>query len=251
MFDIFGTKAPATPAPAAQPAPANASLEGHPPSVEPKATEGTAPNGAVPANAVTDPANPDKPASPLAEFDTLWDNDPTKATPAPETPSALDPAKLQEVIGKLDLSASVTPEIMAAINEGGEGATTAMMQAMNSVSQQALTHAITVSNKLIEQAVGNNTKAMEAKLPGMLKAQNLSNTMADTNPIFTNPAVKPIMEATQAQLLAKYPKATPQELTDMAEKYVLAMSEAFSGEKPASEEAASEMDWESFLAPNS
>ena len=62
------------------------------------------------------------------------------------------------------------------------------------------------------------------------------------NPIFSNPAVAPIIEATTSQLQTKYPDASPAELTQMAQDYVLAMSQAFNPETPP-ETPAGETDW--------
>jgi hypothetical protein len=252
MFNnIFGSSQPAaqpaaTPAAPAQPAPTG--LEAAVPNTVPATTPGTAPNGIVPEGGAAAPVtDPSIAASPLDEFSTLWDTDPNaKATP--EVTPTLDSTKLQEVVSRIDFSSAVTPENLAAIQAGGEGAVAATTEAMGAIAQQALMHSIKVSNKLIEQAIAKNSEKMEASIPEMLRAQNLSSNLTDTNPIFNNPAIKPIIEATQAQLLIKHPQATTKQLTEMAQKYVLASFKALNPEKPVDTTGAdAPTDWSTFL----
>ena len=82
-------------------------------------------------------------AEPAGDLDTFKDlftpaaKDPN--APAEFNPSAifnLDPAAMQEHISKIDFASAVTKEQLAAITEGGEGAMSAFVQAMNGVAQK-------------------------------------------------------------------------------------------------------------------
>ncbi len=81
----------------------------------------------------------------------------------------------------------------------------------------------------------------------MLRQQGAANHLKETNPIFNNPAVAPVVQATQQQLLQKFPNATQAEITKMTQDYILAMGQAFAPAPAASPEAETEMDWEKFL----
>jgi len=250
---VVATVAPI--APVVAPSPTN--LLSSSPTVVPVATPGTAPNGVVPAGTPVPaadpvallevPADPNAPKSPLDAYAKLWENDPSKNA-APAQAPALDPEKLKEVIGKANFSASITPENMKAITEGGEGATAALIESLNTVAQQTMVQATLVSNKLIEQALEKKSASYEASLPELIRKHTARNSLVESNPVFSNPAVVPVMEAAQSALAVKFPTATSSELTKMTQDYIKAMGEAFNPAevKPAADSLAGE-DWEKFM----
>jgi len=210
------------------------------PAVIPAQTPGTDVNGVVPDNVNTV-------ESPLDAFNDMWETDPNVKPTAEFSPEKLDPDKLQEVMSKVDLTKVITPENLALIQAGGEGATAALIESMNAVSQQTMMQSTLVANRMIEDSVKQAIDSVTAKIPALLKEQNLSNSLQEQNPIFSNPAVTPIMEAAQSQLQTKYPNATTSELAKMTQDYIIAMGKAFNPEKPASKESSSgEIDWSDF-----
>ena len=249
MFNLFGNNpapTPTAPTAPAQPAapvaqPVAAEPGNIPPTVDPNAPPPTAESAPAPVAAPVD-------NSPLAEFNTLWDTVPNKdGEPAPLV-QPLNPAKLQEVIAKSDFSTAVTQENLTAIQAGGDEASAAFASSMNQVAQTVMNQSLLASNKMIEQAVDRVNKSWEDKLPGILRKQNLNESLVSSDPVFKNPAIKPIMEATQAQLASKYPNATVAELTTMTQNYIKAMGEAFSPTKAINPESPdADMDWERFM----
>ena len=241
--NIFTQQAPA---PTAQPAPApsgDASVQTATPTPAntPAQSPGTAPNGVV-------PAGEQKEVSPLDNYQDFWHNDPTAKPQAEFAPEQLDPTKLQEVVSKTNLTSVITPELQARINAGGDDAQVAMVEAMNTVAQQTLMQSTTVANKMIEAQVMKAVEAMTAKVPALVKAQSLTNNLHEQNPLFKNPAVAPIIEATTAQLQTKFPTASAQELTVMAQDYVKAMTESLNpAPAPKSDATSGEVDWSSYL----
>lgn len=240
--------APATPAVPVAPTPATPGNIPEGAAAPAPATPGTASNGAVPP-VIPEPKAPD---SPLAEFSKMWEPVVTKEGDVPTGPVPLDPVKLQEVVSKADFTTSLTPENLAAIEAGGEGAQKAFTESLNVVAQQVLLQSTLAANKMTEQAVKTAVDAQAATIPDLIRAQTLNNTLQKDNPIFSNPAVKPVIEAAQTQLAAKYPDATPAELAKMTTDYVTAMAEAFSPVPVTPVAAGGEtMDWEShFLGQN-
>jgi len=235
LFNTAKPAEPTTPAPAKPETLANAE-----PSVTPVQTPGTAPNGVVPDNVNT-------PESPLAQFEKLWETDPNAVASPEYAHEQLDPAKLQEVMGKVDLTKAITPEQLAAINAGGEGATQALLQTMNTVAQQSMMQSAVVTNKMVETAIAKTIASMEAKIPGMLKEQNLSNSLNEKNPIYSNPAVKPVIDAVKAQVAMKYPNATTAEHLKMAQDFVTAMGSSLNPVAPATPDVSAGDDFSQFL----
>ena len=214
--------------------------------------------GNIPAksNVATNPADPNQPAvppvtneiqSPLDQYKDLWQNAPNPTGDGqPNQPTELTTEQVQKVVSKADFAKNLDPNLLAAITAGGEGAAAAFTQAMNAVAQQVMTQSTVVNNQLSQKAIKEAIAAAEAKVPALLRDQSSADHLRTTNPLFDNPAVKPVIDATRSQLLQKFPNATNAELTDMTNKYIMAMGTAFAPPKidPA---AANETDWSKFL----
>ena len=243
MQRLFGTQPVQQPAPAANPQQQQAT----PPN------QGNIP--AVPA-VVTNPdgtpvvaAEPEvKDESPLAEFSKLWDTAPVDPNAPPEPKAYVPPTaeEIQKAVAKVDFSNNFTPEQLAAVTAGGEGATEALVQLLNTVGQQSLAQSTGISSKLNEQAMQAAIAEEVAKVPALVRAQTVQAHLKDTNPLFDNPAIKPVIDATQQQLQSKFPNATPAQITEMTEKYVLSMGEHFAP-KPEVQEGTAADDWSNYL----
>ena len=237
LFDMFFPKPAAAPAPT----PSQPGSIPEQQSVTTQHTQGTDANGVVPQQPAVK-----KDDSPLAAHTSLWDSIPKPATDPSAAYTPLDAATLQTAMSKADLAANIPPEIMAAIIQGGDGAGAAFTQAMNQVAQQSMVQSTLINEKLTAQAVERAIKAMEAKLPEMMRSQASSAHVADSNPLFSNPAIKPVIDATRQQLQNKFPADTPAQITEKLNNYVKAMGEAFNPKAPDPSEAMAQ-DWNKFL----
>lgn len=245
--------APVAITPAAAPTSANPSLKTVVPSVTPIVTDKTASNGVVPADPNAAPAEPNLPKSPLDPFQDLWETpkiDPNK--PKPEVIDlSLDPVKLKEIVSKANFAQNITPENIAAIQAGGDGAMAAFQETLNTVAQQTMLQSTLVANKLVEQAVAKMTLEQEAKIPELVRQSATNSSLVEANPLYSDPAVKPMVEMAQSQLAIKFPDATPAELTKMSKDFILAMGKAFNPEAAPNDPKIPEGEnWEVFLAGN-
>lgn len=242
IFDIF------KPAPAAATQQAvtipGAGQPGNIPPLNPgtQSSQGTAPNGTVPAGDYNSQAE----QSPLAEFQDLWKDDPTKKQD-PATPiTSASPEDINKSMQKLDFSNVITPQNLTAIGQGGEAAQKAFVETLNSFGRTLMTQATVVNNTITQRAVSDAVTSYAAKLPQTLRDQTSAVHLADSNPLFNNPAVKPIMEATRSQLLEKFPNATPAQITEMTNNYITAVSQAFAP-KVTSPQELNQTNWDLFL----
>jgi len=231
---------PATPGATTGPAtpgniPANTSTTG-------VVTDGAAPNGVL-------PGTPTEPATPLEEFKDLWQ--PVVVDPnAPAKPDGsfgeVDPKKLMEAASKIDFTKIATPEMMTAISAGGEAATQAMLQLVNKVAQQGYAQSSYAATKIAELASKRTREAILAELPAHITKNSVNSDLLQENPIFTNPAVQPLLTAVQAQMQVKYPTATPAELKAQTKRYIESLGLSIAP-KPAATAAqkasAAETDW--------
>lgn len=247
MFDLFKTT-PKPAEPAAAPATNNqpagtGNINAATPSVNPVQSGGTAPNGVVPDNVNTQ-------ESPLDTFKDLWQTDPNAKPPIGDyKPDPIDQTKLQDIMSKVDFSSAVTPENLAAIQQGGEAGAAALINSLNSVAQQTLMQSIMVANKMTATEVQKAVNATKAQIPNLIKDQTTSNNLAEANPLFNNPAVAPMIDMVKSQLTVKYPDASATEITQKAQDYVKAFAESMNPISPpnSQQESNEGTDWNKFL----
>ena len=235
MFDIFTNSQPTNAAPSSPVSPGNI-----PPPTDPAAPG----QGVVPASAVA-PAVPKQPESPLDTFKVLWE--PVPVDPNSSTPAAsqeLTAEQVQTAVAKANFSQAITPEQLQAISQGGDAAQAAFSAAMNAVAQQVMVQSTMVNSKLTEKAVAAALARQSSEIPQMLRRQASTAHLNDTSALFSNPAIQPVVQATQQQLLQKFPQATPAEITQMTQDYIKAMGEQFAP-KPVSDPNVT--DWSTFL----
>lgn len=243
ILDIFKSQesAPvvAPTAPVTQTPPGNIPDQTQPVTQQSAATEV---NGVVPVTELK------KDDSPLAEFSKLWDTDPTKKD---DSTSAIAPALTQESVQKAmakhDFSTAISPEHLTAIGAGGEEAQKAFSLAMNQVAQQVMTQSTMINNKLAEQQIAKAVSAHMASLPGQLRSQAASDHANTINPLFSNPAVKPVIDSIRPQLLQKHPNATAAEITQMTQDFISAMQESINPKPVVNDSSNTEVNWEAFL----
>ena len=249
MTSLFGPSTPPAAAPA-QPTGSN-----QPPGTAMQGTAasgGTAPNGVVPAGGSTPPAgSATEPPSPLAAFTDIWKTDGT-APPATvsELFAGLDPKKIMESASKVDFTKAVTPDILAKIQAGGPEAQAALLQALNSVTQQGYAQSTMATAKLVEHALTKAKEIQDAQLPAMVKRFSVNESLMTENPLLQNPALQPLAGALQEQLIRKNPNASAQEIQQQVMDYFQALGQSFAPkppETPASRSAAKEMDWSKFF----
>lgn len=248
-----GAPAPATP-PGGQSA---QSTPGNIPASTPNtgaATPNTAPNGTNPGNADVNPASTST-STPFDQFADLWKNAPVDPNaPAPAGVFGnVDPKRFMEAAGKIDFAKVVTPEQLQAISAGGDGAMSSFAAALNSVAQSTYAQSAFASTKIVEQALARAKDSFYADLPQHIKKQTVSESLRAENPVFSNPAVQPIISALEAQLTVKFPQASAGEITTMAKTYVEALGTSFAP-KPApatdpktGKAVREDTDWSTFL----
>lgn len=249
MFsNLVGGNQNAAPAPGNQ---APAPTPGNIPATTPNtgaANANTAPNGTVPATG--DQITP-SPATPLDQFGDLWK---TPEASGDGKPSGIfgevDPKKFMEAAGKIDFTKVVTPEQLQSISAGGEDAMKSFAAALNAVAQTTYAQSAYASTKIVEQAMARAKDSFLSELPQHIKQQTVKENLRNENPVFSNPAVQPIISALEAQLTVKFPNASAGEITTMAKTYVEALGTSFSP-KPVAETpkpgTRTETDWSTFL----
>lgn len=240
LSSIFGPSTPAQPAPS-QPQPGNIP-EGTTPSTPQLAN--TAPNGVVPSQ------EENKAAAPLEEFKDLWKNDPN-ATAIPSSTNSdvfqnVNPDDLMKAASQIDFTKVVTPEIIQAIQAGGEEGTKALLQALNKTQQLGYAQSAHATTVLINKALKDARESFMSELPKHIRDRNTTDLIKET-PAYSHPAAAPLVESLIRQMQVKYPDASPKELTDMANKYVTQFADAVKPNQKSEAKINPKEDWDSFL----
>lgn len=235
MSSLFGPK-PTPAQPAASNNPAN-----NPPPQEPHSSQVTQTNGVVPPEANKEPAPP------LDQYKDLWQPTPTDPN-APQTDDRIDPQKLMEAASKVDFSKLLDQATLSKVVKGGEDAVGALAEILNKQSQTVYGQSMVVTSRIVEEAVAKAQEQFAAKLPSLIKSQNVNESLFSENPAFNNPAVAPVIHAIQTQLTQKYPKATSSELTKMAKEILSGAAQTFAPPAPATQtKGKKEEDWSAYL----
>jgi len=257
MFSsVFGGGQAPAQAPANQPAAGTQSAPPNPGQIPQNAPNSgasnsvTAPNGTLPVTGDQMPGNPA--STPFDQYADLWKNDPVDPnSPKPNGVfGELDPKKFMEVAGKIDFSKAITPDQLQKISAGGDEAMNAFASALNAVAQSTYAQAAYASTKITEQALNRARENFTAELPSHIKRHQVSDNLRRDNPMFSNPAVAPLVDAMEARFTMKYPNATPTEITQMAQSYIGSLGSVFSPQKPADGNqpaGKNEPDWEKYF----
>lgn len=163
--------------------------------------------------------------SPLDSYADLWQ--PLKdAKPAPSIMPTftMDPAKIREVAGKVDFTREIKPEDMANALKGDAAA---FANVINQAAQAGFAHSTMATGTIVRDALKQQAETFyKDVMPDMFKRNAISNSVNETNPAFSNPAMAPIVKAVEQQVIAKYPQASPAEITKHAQTILAGMSEA-------------------------
>ncbi len=166
---------------------------------------------------------PKKDESPMGEWADLWQIDPKQQAPQDITEFSfnVDRKKVADQVGQIDFTKSLTPELMQKISAGGPEAMSAVLSAMNVMAQQAMLQATLAGSSITEAGLRSSNTRIASELPGMLRKQSISNALREDNPLFSNPAVAPMLEAVQEQFTRKFPNATQAQILENSKKYLV------------------------------
>ena len=217
IMSMFQIGAGVPPPAGMQPPPGAVPPSGIPGTQDPGTGTG-APGGAVPGSGAAGTGTGE---SPLDAFKTLWDTptdgDGKPIVPASNTPSvAFDPAKVAEAIGKVDFLSQIPQDLLAKATSGGAQA---FSQVVNQSNRAVFMMAAASFTKLMEQTTANQQKQLEAMIPDLVRKHGARDALM-SDPVFSHPAVSPLVEAVSAQIQRKHPQATQAQVADMARKYL-------------------------------
>jgi|SRR6201985_2407172 len=208
----------------------------------------------------SDPNNPTVPVgtadpatAPLDAFASLWETPKVDPNAPPVDPNnyfaTLNPQSVMESAKKVNFANQpVSPELMAEIAKGGEAAVNAMKQLINTSSQQVYGQSALATASIVQKALDAQREQFQKQLPGILKGQLVADSLATENPIFTNPALAPMVDMARQQVLQKFPQATQAEVKQQIVGFFNAMQSALAPKAAVTaQQTAENVDWDAWV----
>lgn len=181
---------------------------------------------------------------PLAAYAKMFE----RAEPKPEdaAPSfSLDPNVLSEVSSKMNFTQDIPQELMQqALNGDGQS----LMKIINHAAQSAYKASLSHTSTLTDKFVAARTDHAMKNLAPVVKKELTSNALAST-PNFQHPVVKQQLQMVAESIAAQHPDLPPQEVAQMAGKYITDLANAInpSSNKPTESEPTT-TDWSKFFS---
>lgn len=198
------------------------------------------------------------PEAPLEQFKGLWETDATQQQAPAGLNFNIDINAVNDIASKLDFSSVIPQALQDRIAAGGADAMAASLEMQNLVARAVYTQNAVATTKLVEAAYTNAQKGLEAAIEQKFKLMGLAENTATTNPALTNPAVKPLVDMIQQQVITKYPNATSAEINAKVKDYFDQVGAAFNPDLAKKASAAANMqpglqvqqpetDWANYL----
>lgn len=187
-----------------------------------------------------------KPATPMASFDKLWETDATKtgAKPAGVLPE-ITAEQLTATLANSNFLHSVSPELLA---KAAGGDATAFGDVINQGLRTVMAQSVLASRGLVEAGTRSHGEQLRTSLPTMVRSSNVSDSL-QANPLYSNPAVKPVIDNVRRQLEEKNPTASAKEIADLTDSYFADLTKAMRGSSDegaahaAGGQAKGEINW--------
>lgn len=178
-------------------------------------------------------------SSPLAGFENLWQNDDNSQgiKTDPNKIFNVDAKALSAEVGKMNFLGQIPPKVQEALKAGGDDAVKANLYLMNQTAQAAFAQITQLVPHIVETALAKQGEQFESRVSDVVRKNQLSNTLTETNNLASNPAAQPIVNALRDQILQKYPNATPQQAAQMLNDYLGKFAEAVSAPEKAKQQA--------------
>jgi hypothetical protein len=129
-----------------------------------------------------------------------------------------DPTKIMQAAKGVDFSKAITPE---ALTNAAKGDPSALAQVVNEAAQAGFAQSSVATAKIVEAALARQAQDFQDKyIPEVLRRERINNALTADNPLFSNPAVAPMMEMLKSQMATKYPTASAAEVKAKAEEYM-------------------------------
>lgn len=181
------------------------------------------PNNMKNAKDPNDPNNPDPNRSqknPLDIFDGLFQTDNKSAEDTPPAFS-LDQEALTKLVGKMNFSGQLTPELLDKLKSGDAQTTTDVLNTLGrNVYASLMSHLPVLTEKYVSARLQHDQKGLGQRVKSTLTQQSLAK-IAENNPV-----LKQQLDEISSGLLSKFPDASPDWVAEKTRDYFVQVAKA-------------------------
>lgn len=188
--------------------------------------------------------------SPLDKFAEIWQTPANGGNVAPNFASdaiAFDQNQMQAIrqkVSSINFMASAKPETVQAALTGN---VEAFSSVINSAVQQALLQSMQLSGAMVNQGLRTRAQELMDHFPEVVRQQLASQQLRQDNPLFSNPATKPILESLEAALVRNQPNLTPQQVSQVAQTYLQDFAKTLMPQATTQQKPSDQPSWDTFF----
>ena len=164
---------------------------------------------------------PPKPASLMADHANLFTIDKQEGDVAPTLDDAyltIDNDKVIELAKGMNFVPN-GPEMQALAQKALSGDAQAFAEYNNALMQNMYASILTQTSRISEKIARAGVTRLQATIPNTVRSISTTNNLTTQNPIFSDPASKPMVDMIRSQVELKNPTATPEQVTEQVTKY--------------------------------
>ncbi len=121
----------------------------------------------------------------------------------------MDTKALMETVGKMDFTKAIAPELLDKASKGDAPSLAALV---NQAAQAGFAQATLTTGNIVKDALTRQADAFKNEvMPDILRRHEISLGMKE-NPLYSNPAVAPLLKSVEDQLTVKFPTASADEI---------------------------------------
>lgn len=189
--------------------------------------------------------------SPLDGFAEIWQTPATVPNQAPNFAAdaiAFDANQMQAIKQKISSMNFLAGASAETVQLALSGNVEAFSSVINSAVQQALLQSMQLSGAMVNQGLRGRSQELLSHFPEIVRQQLASQQLHQDNPLFSNPATKPMLEALESALVRNQPNLSPQQVSQVAQSYLQDFAKTLIPQTPVqqTQQGASD-DWNNFF----
>lgn len=171
---------------------------------------------------------------PMDQFKDLFNPKPVEGQPLPTMADPifqLDPTAMQAAAAGLSFTDS--PDMAGLIQAAERNEPGALVKLMESVARNAYVQSTTLSTNIAERAARAMAERVTNGIPSSVVDIQSRQEVSALNPAYSNPALKPMVEAIRTQIQITNPGATPAQIATMTNNYLNQSAQLINPTPPA------------------
>lgn len=141
--------------------------------------------------------------------------------------AGMDAEKVTKAVANMNFASGVTEDQLQAIAGGGQQAIQTLTQLLNQTGQSTMSQAMLANAEMIKQALGQVSGTLDTRINAVARNQQIKSAVHGDNPMFSNPAMAPMVDALTQAFSLKNPQATPTQVKEAVYSYMTTVSGAF------------------------